>query len=142
MKSDFDKFAEEIQGDIIDNARKRYSEIVIDHWLHPRNFGKLEKADAYGRITGPCGDTMEIFLYIKDNKIVDCHFLSDGCGTSVVCGSIVTELAKGKTIKEAKEISKGSVLKACGGLPKEDEHCALLASNTLIEAIENYEDQN
>ena len=94
MKSDFDTFAEKLQEEILEDVRKYYSEMVIDHWMHPRNLKKIEEPEGYSRITGPCGDTMEISLTIKDDKITDCCFRTDGCGTSIACGSIVTELAK------------------------------------------------
>ena len=138
MKSDFDEFAEKLQEEVLEDARKRYSETVIDHWLHPRNLGKIENPDGYGKVTGSCGDTMEFFLTIKRNIIKECRFLTDGCGTSIACGSIVTELAKGKELNQAVGITQEVVLKTCGGLQLDDEHCALLASNTLIEAIRNY----
>jgi len=138
MKSDFDTFAEKLQEEIIEDVRRHYSETVIDNWMHPRNLGKIEKPDGYARITGPCGDTMEFFLTITSNIIKECRFLTDGCGTSIACGSIVTELAKGKELNQAVGITQEIVLKTCGGLPPDDEHCAILASNTLIEAIRNY----
>jgi nitrogen fixation NifU-like protein len=83
---------------------------------------------------------MEIFLRMEEGAIVQCTFLTDGCGTTIACGSIVTELVLGKTVKEVKAVTQAFVLKTCGGLPTEDEHCALLASNTLMEAIALYED--
>jgi len=139
MKSNFDKFAEQLQEEILQDARKHYSKTIIDHWLHPRNLGRIDKPDGYGKITGSCGDTMEFFLTVENNIIKKCNFLTDGCGTSIACGSIVTELAKGKDINEAKKITQDVVLGTCGGLPPEDEHCALLASNTLNQAIEKFE---
>ncbi len=126
MKSDFDTFAEKLQEEIFEDVRKHYSEIVVDHWMHPRNFGNLENPDGYARITGPCGDTMEIFLAIEGNKITNCRFLTDGCGTTITCGSIVNELAKGKKVSEAKGITRSVILKACGGLPPENEHWVLI----------------
>ena len=139
MKSDFDTFAEKLQEEIVEDVRKHYSEMVVDYWMHPRNLGKIEVPDGYARITGSCGDTMEIFLMIKGTMIRNCCFLTDGCGTAIACGGIVTELAKEKKVSEAKEITQDVILKTCGGLPPESEHCALLASNTLIEAIKDYE---
>ncbi|MCK4576070.1 iron-sulfur cluster assembly scaffold protein [candidate division WOR-3 bacterium] len=139
MKSDFDNFAEKLQEEILEDVRKHYSKVVIDNWMHPRNMGRMEDPDGYGRVTGPCGDTMEIFISVKKGKIIDCKFVTDGCGTSIACGSIVTELAKGKSLDKAKEINQTVALETCGGLPPDDEHCALLSSNTLIEAIRNYE---
>lgn len=142
MKPDFDKFAEQLQEEILQDARKHYSETVIDHWMNPRNLGRIENPDGYGKITGSCGDAMEFFLIIENNKITKCHFLTDGCGTSIACGSIVTELAKGKDINEAKKITQDVVLGTCGGLPPEDEHCALLASDTLAAALKHYEESH
>jgi nitrogen fixation NifU-like protein len=139
-KSDFGEFAEQLQQEILDEIKSKYSETVVDHWMHPMNIGKLEDPDAYGRVTGPCGDTMEIFICVDNSTIIRCSFFTDGCGTTIACGSIITELARGKSIEEAKTITQEVILKTCGGLPVEDEHCALLASNTLMEAISLYEE--
>lgn len=129
---------EELQELILGNARKVYSETVIDHAMNPRNLGNLEDADGFARVTGPCGDTMEIWLKVKDGTIAQAAFYTDGCGTSIASGSMVTDLARGKNISEAQRISEQDVLTALGGLPDESEHCALLASNTLKEAIKDY----
>lgn len=138
--SNFNEFAKRLQQEILDEVKREYSKTVIEHWQHPRNFGRIEDPDGYGRMTGPCGDTMEIFLTVDGAVISQCTFRTDGCGTSIACGSITTELARGKTIEEAKGINQESILKTCGGLPPEDVHCTLLASNTLLEAIALYED--
>jgi len=89
-------------------------------------------------VTGPCGDTIEIWLKVKSDKITNATFLTDGCEATVATGSIVTELAKGKSIPEALKINKQHVLNASGGLPDESMHCALLATHTLREAIMDY----
>jgi len=130
----FEEF-DEIQKLIIDDARKIYSEMVIDHAMKPRNLGEMKEADGFARVTGPCGDTMEIWIKINGDAIVQCTFMTDGCGTSIASGSMVTELAIGKNMAEAQRISQQDVLVALGGLPHESEHCALLAVNTLKEAI-------
>ncbi len=137
MESSLDKFTQDLQKQIMEEVRRDYSKTVIDHWMNPRNFGKLDNPDGYGRITGPCGDTMEIFLKIKDEKIEDAHFLTDGCGTTIACGSVITELIKGKTIEQVKQITSDNLLKKIGGLPPLDEHCVVLATNTLQSAINN-----
>jgi nitrogen fixation NifU-like protein len=108
--------------------------------MNPRNLGGMEDADVYASITGPCGDTMEIWLKIDDGMITRTGFMTDGCGTSIAAGSMVTELAKGKNIREALAISQQDVLEALDGLPEESRHCALLASNTLKAAIRDYID--
>lgn len=115
-----------------------YSEIVVDYALNPRNVGNLEDADGFARITGPCGDTMEIWLRVRNDIIAEATFMTDGCGTTIVSGSMVTELAKGKSTGQALAIGQQDVLNALGGLPEESQHCALLAANTLREAIKDY----
>jgi len=138
MADNIDEFANELQEKIIEEIKKEYTETAINHWINPRNLGKIEDADAYGRITGPCGDTMEIYLKIKKGKITAANFLTDGCGGTIVCGSMITELAKGKYLEEAQEITQEVILQHLGGLPEVSRHCALLAANTLQEALKNY----
>ena len=106
--------------------------------MNPRNLGDMENADGFAKVTGSCGDTMEIWLKVKNGAITDATFMTDGCGTSIASGSMITEIAKGKSISEGWKISKQDVLNALGGLPKESEHCALLAADTLNEAIRDY----
>ena len=89
-------------------------------------------------MTGPCDDTMEVWLKTNDNTITDINFMTDGCGTSIASGSMMTEMAKGKSIGEAGSISQQDILNALGGLPEESEHCALLSVNTLKTAIKDY----
>ena len=115
-----------------------YSETTIDYATSPRNLGDMEDADGFARVTGPCGDTMEIWLRVRNNIITEATFMTDGCGTSIASGSIVTEMARGRNIVEIQRISQQDVLNALGGLPGESLHCALLAANTLKEAIKDY----
>jgi nitrogen fixation NifU-like protein len=134
MSAEFD----ELQELALADARKVYSDTVIDHAINPRNAGDLPDADGYAKVTGPCGDSMEIWLKVKPDNIDQATFLTDGCGTSIASGSMVTEMAKGKNITEAQKITQYDVLNALGGLPEESEHCALLATNTLKAAIRDY----
>ena len=134
MASEFDKFQELIMA----NMRKVYSEVVIDHMMNPRNMGSLADADGFGRVIGPCGDKMEIWLNVKNDAVAEASFITNGCGTSLASGSMVTELAKGKSIPGALKIGQQDVLDALDGLPEESVHCALLAANTLREAIKDY----
>lgn len=135
MESDFDRTADEIQASIMEEARKTYSEKVIQRWLYPRNAGTIERPDGYARFTGPCGDTMEIFLQVRGNRIVDAKFLTDGCATTIACGDFVASLARSRTVQDARKISPENILDGLGGLPESDQHCALLASTTLQKAI-------
>jgi len=138
MSEDFDKAIEEIQASVIEEARKVYSEKVIERWLHPTYMGEVEDPQGSGKVTGPCGDTMHVFLRIENGKIADARFLTDGCATTIATGCMACELAIGKTYKEALKISKKVILEELGGLPEESIHCALLASDTLREALTDY----
>jgi nitrogen fixation NifU-like protein len=118
--------------------RLTYSEKVLDHGHNPRNLGDLKEANAFGIIAGHCGDTMAMWLRVEDGIITEISFTTDGCMTSLAAGSMATELVKGKSIDYAQEISQQDVLDALGGLPEDSQHCALLAVNTLKEAIRDY----
>ncbi len=135
MASDFDRMVEDLQKQMWAG----YSPVVVDHAQNPRNVGRIQDADGSARVTGPCGDTMEISLRICDGVVEDAAFQTDGCGTTIVAGSMVTELAKGKGVAEALELTQQDVLDALGGLPEESVHCALLAANTLKQATKDYQ---
>jgi nitrogen fixation NifU-like protein len=134
MSSELD----DLQSLVMADARKIYSETVIDHAMNPRYLGTMQDTDGFARVTGPCGDTMEVCLKVNNSKITDISFMTDGCGPSIASGSMVTELAMGKGIVEAIKINQEEVLNALGGLPEESRHCALLAANTLKAAIRDY----
>lgn len=134
MVSSWQKFEELIKQEM----RKIYSEAVVEHSMDPRNLGNLKDADGFARVTGPCGDTMSIWLKVNGDTIINASFTTDGCGTTIASGSMVTEMVKGKSISEARKTTQRDVLDALGGLPQESEHCALLAANTLKAAIRNY----
>jgi nitrogen fixation NifU-like protein len=134
MTSEMDKMAEELQKEMWSG----YTEIVIDHAQNPRNMGSVPDADGFSSITGPCGDTMKIWLKVQKGTIKQVTFWTDGCGTSIAAGSMVTELAKSKAITNALRVTQQDVLDALGGLPKDSIHCALLAANTLKEAAKDY----
>jgi len=104
----------------------------------PKNFGPLETWNGHARITGPCGDTMEYWIFVKEDEIIELGFITDGCGSSRAAGSMAGELADGKTIQEALVIEQPDVLDALNGLPLEHEHCALLATNTMKAAVRDY----
>ena len=131
MSSSWEKFQELVRAKMLEI----YSEAVVEHSMNPRNMDEMENADGFAKVTGPCGDTMQLWLKLKRDTIQKISFLTDGCGTSVASGSMVTELAKGKKLGQAQRISQKDVLDALGGLPEESEHCALLAADTLKAAI-------
>jgi nitrogen fixation NifU-like protein len=134
MTDEFD----ELEKQIMEAMKKVYTETVIDHAMNPRNAGGIAHADGFGRITGPCGDTMEIWLRINSGTIVDAAFSTDGCSATVACGSMATETIKGKDVAQALAINQNDILKALGGLPEDNRHCALLAANTVKAAVQDY----
>jgi nitrogen fixation NifU-like protein len=137
VPSELDPF-EELEKFVMEDMRKTYSEKAIDHFLNPRNLGELEDADGFGKVTGCRGDTMQICLRVKDGRVTDATFITDGCGTTIACGSMATELAKGKAVTEALKITQDDILNSLDGLPESDIHCSLLAANTLKEALRDY----
>lgn len=138
MQKDLDKFVLGMQQQVIERARRQYSETVVEHWLRPRNPGPMENPDGHARIKGPCGDTMEIFIRVDGDTIVTASFTTDGCITSVVSGSMAVELATGRSVQQAIGISQQEILERLGGLPEVSQHCALLAANTLKAAIQDH----
>ncbi|OQX66108.1 MAG: iron-sulfur cluster assembly scaffold protein [Desulfococcus sp. 4484_242] len=138
MTDEFDEFARNLQAEIFEETKQAYGAVAFERWLHPKYMGKIDHPDGYARVTGPCQDTMEIFLKFEDGRVSEASFQTDGCGSSAVCGSFAAELALGKTPDELLDVTGNAILKTLGGLPKEDEHCAQLAGETLQEALSNY----
>jgi len=120
-----------------------YSEKVLDHFRNPRNVGEIPDADGVGSVGNPvCGDVMTIYIKVKDNRISDIKFKTFGCGAAVATTSMVTELAKNKTLEEAAKITRNDVANALDGLPKVKMHCSNLASDGLRAAIKDYYAKN
>ncbi len=119
-----------------------YSKTVMDHFRNPRNVGVIEDADGIGEVGNPlCGDMMTIYLDIDDATIKDIKFQTFGCGSAIAVSSMLTEIAKGKTIDEAKQITNKDVAEALEGLPKNKLHCSNLGADALQLAIKDYEDR-
>jgi len=117
-----------------------YSEKVFEHYQNPRNVGKIEDADGVGVVGNPvCGDMMMITIKVRDDRIEDVKFKTFGCGAAIATTSMVTELVKGKTLKEALQITNQDVAKALDGLPPIKMHCSLLAEEAIRAAIEDYQ---
>jgi nitrogen fixation NifU-like protein len=116
-----------------------YTEKVMEHFRNPHNMGEIPDADGIGTVGNPvCGDLMTIYIKVKDNKIADIKFKTFGCGAAIATSSMITELAKGKTIEEALKITRGDVADSLGGLPPIKMHCSNLAADGLHAAIEDY----
>ncbi len=122
-----------------------YTDIVLEHFRHPRNVGKIENPDGKATEGSPaCGDMVSVYIKVdpKKNTIADVKFESYGCASNIATGSIITELAKGKTLDEAKNITWQEASEALGGLPKIKAHCSVLAVEGLRSAIQNYEERH
>ena len=135
MKNSLDDFVDKLQEQIFDETKATYGKEVFSRWQNPKFMGRIVNASCVGRLTGNCGDSMEIYLQIKNDHIREARFFTDGCGSSVACGSVVAELATGKDLDEAAQIGGDTVLMVLGGLPEEEKHCAFLAAETLMAAI-------
>ena len=138
MSDDFDDFARNLQEQIFEETKSAYGNVAFERWLNPLYMGRIDSPDGYARVTGPCQDTMEIFLRFEQGKVTEASFQTDGCGSSAVCGSFAAEMARGKTTDELLDVTGEAILERLGGLPEEDEHCAFLAGETLQEALSNY----
>jgi len=138
MSVDIDELAEKLENSVLEDAREVFSETVIEYAYNPRNVGELSDADGVGKITGTCGDTVQIQIRVEDDRIVESRFLTDGCGTSIACGSMLTEMIEGKTIEGALAITSDNLLRSLDGLPEENVHCTVLAVDTLHAAIDDY----
>lgn len=125
---------------ILENVRRFYSGMVIDHAMNPRNVGELPEADGYACEIGDCGDRFEIWLRVRDGTIEEARFWTDGCAAQIACGSIVTELISGKPIEEALLLTPHQIVEALGGLPEENVHCAHRAVTVVKRAITDYLD--
>lgn len=138
MSEDIDRLVKELQAAVIEDAGEIYSEKALRAMMEPENMGEMENADADALTKGICGDRMRIYLKIENGRIEKAAFLTDGCGTSIACGSMATRLATGKTVREAMGISPAEILEGLDGLPDSHIHCSILASITLQKAIAQY----
>lgn len=133
-----DKFVRELQEQIFEETKEAYGETAFHRWLDPLHLGAIKEPDGYACLTGVCGDTMQIFLRFENNRVKEASFQADGCGSSIVCGSFAAEMSLGKDPDELLEVTSEAILKRLEKLPKEDEHCASLAAETLQEALNDY----
>ena len=119
-----------------------YSEKVMDHFLHPRNVGVIEDADAVGEVgNAKCGDIMKMYLKIKDDIVEDVKFETFGCGSAIASSSMATEMIKGKPLSEVRTLTNKAVTEALDGLPAHKIHCSVLAEEAIKSALEDYENR-
>ena len=120
-------------------AGAAYNEVILDHFLNPRNTGDLPEADGVGEVGATAfGDVMRISLKVQDGRIVEARFRTFGCGTAIASSSVTTELLKGRTIEEARKFSGREVSQALGGLPPAKSHCGVMAEEAVKAALRDY----
>ena len=120
-----------------------YSEVVMDHFMHPRNVGVIEDASGVGQVgNAKCGDIMKIYLKIENDIIVDVKFETFGCGSAIASSSMATEMIMGKSIHEAMQLTNKAVAEALDGLPAHKLHCSVLAEEAIKNALKDYYDRN
>ena len=118
----------------------KYTEVLMDHFMNPRNVGEIPDADGIGEEGNPvCGDMMTFYIKVKDNRLTDVKFQTFGCGAAIAVSSMVSEMALGKTVQEAMDITNEKVAEELGGLPKNKMHCSNLGADALHAALENYQ---
>jgi nitrogen fixation NifU-like protein len=138
MSDEMDDFVGKLQQEILDEVKASYGMTLYERWQNPVYMGALADPDGYARVTGPCGDTVEIFLKFEKDRVKEATFQTDGCGTTQVCGSFAAEMALGKSPDQLLEVTGEAILERVGGLPEENTHCAHLAADTLSMALEDY----
>jgi nitrogen fixation NifU-like protein len=138
MSGSLDDFVARLQDQIFEETREAYGELGFQRWRNPLYRGAMPDADGHGRVTGKCGDTIELFLKFEDDRVARATFITDGCGSSTVCGSLAAELALSKNPDELAGVTGEKILEVLGRFPKEDEHCAFLAVESLQAALDDH----
>lgn len=138
MDDTLDDFVHELKEQIFEETEEAYGEIAYQRWLNPLFLGAMKDPDGYARLRGVCGDTMEIFLRFENARVKEASFQADGCGSSTVCGSFAAEMSIGKNANDLLEITGEAIVGKMGRIPKDDEHIAFLAAQTLHEALNDY----
>lgn len=138
MKDELDRVIEAMQERIDEDTRAAWGEEAFRRWVDPPNRGALEVPDAAAELRGTCGDTMAMFLRFQNERVCVATFETDGCGPSVVCGSVAAEMAVGKNVEELLDITGDQVLSRAGQIPEDHHHCAFLAASVLHEAVNRF----
>jgi nitrogen fixation NifU-like protein len=133
--TDFASLVAELQSRVLEQARELYSARVVEEAYNPKNVGRMADPDACGVVHGWCGDTMEFYLRVNGGRIGEATFVTDGCGPTIACGSMLTAMVQGMSLEEAGEVHSVDLIEALGGLPEESIHCAELAVRTLRAAV-------
>lgn len=134
----FEEMVRKIEAEVHAEAKSALGARGFERWRNPQFCGVMTDADSQARLTGGCGDTMSMFVKIRDGRIEQAQYTTDGCGSSSVAGSFTAELAMGKSVEEVLDMTGDDVLHHIGTFPEAEEHCATLAVQTLQEAVNSY----
>jgi nitrogen fixation NifU-like protein len=134
-----DKLVNDLQSAVDERTREVYSAKVVELFENPVNVGRLENPDGFASVTGPCGDSMQVYVRVRDGRVSECTFMTDGCGGSIVAGSMATLLAIDQSVEDAQKIGGEQILNGLGGLPEQEAHCPALAAEALRKALEDYQ---
>lgn len=135
---EFDALIHKIQGEVFTEAKSALGEKGFDRWRNPKFCGVMDQADSHAQMKGSCGDTMQMYLLVDDNRVNQVSYVTDGCSSSSIAGSFTAEMAMGKTLTEVLDMTGADVLQEIGAFPEAEEHCAHLAVSTLHEAVNSF----
>ncbi len=138
MTDKLDRFLDDLQEKIFNEARDVLGDKGFDRWQNPRFRGKLTPCDVHAHTVGDCGDSMDIYLKFNGNRVSNASYITDGCGSSNVCGSFAAELSMGREAEELADITGELILSKLGNVPENERHCAFLAAGTVQEALRQY----
>lgn len=134
----FEKLVQHLQNQSFEDVRTAFGKNGFNRWRNPRYQGPMADADSHARIRGSCGDAMELFLKFDNNRVEKASYVTDGCGSSALCGSFTAELAHGRSPEELFDLSPDDILEAIGTFPEEEKHCARLSILALHKALNVY----
>ncbi|MBI9088185.1 MAG: iron-sulfur cluster assembly scaffold protein [Desulfobacterium sp.] len=138
MADKLDKFLDDLQEKVFDEARGVLGDKGFDRWQNPRYRGRLPNYTVHGHALGDCGDSMDIYLRFDKDRVAEASYMTDGCGSSQVCGSFAAEMSTGRRAEELADITGEVILEKLGDVPEDDQHCAFLAAGTVQEALRIY----
>jgi len=137
-KDGLDDFLDGLQDKLNGEARRLYGDEGYRRWREGVNFARMERPSCTGKVTGSCGDTIEMYFRVENDRVREASFFTDGCGSSMVCGSLAADLCRGATLDEAADVDPARILAELGDLPEDDRHCATLAAAAAREAVHDW----
>ncbi|MFH1154489.1 MAG: iron-sulfur cluster assembly scaffold protein [Pseudomonadota bacterium] len=138
MADRLDQFLDDLQKKIFNEAKEVLGDQGFERWQNLKFRGRLEQFNVHGHALGDCGDSMDIYLKLDGERVAEASYLTDGCGSSNVCGSFAAEMSIGRQVEELADITGEIILSRLGNVPEDERHCAFLAAGTVQEALRLY----